>query len=879
MKTKLKMLVAVAVATVTSAVTAGTYLLKDNLSIAGASWVDVNNPYGGALEAPQAGSAYWVNYYPGSFGENVFVEGLTEDYTFSGTEIKFYNDCNLIFRQEADVVVSLPLNYDYGQNGFGTTHITTWANSRPYHVLSGSITSIYGQNAYGFALTSDDRARGFEVRSTISGWMPITVTGTSTANGPKRFYLNASSLDWKGKFAVNCSGGDAAILFRLGSSSALPHPESLTADAVTLSGAKWEFVDDQTVEGANCGITIGVNGLVIDVSEGKRTEIDNPIYGAGPIVKKGLGTLVFGSNALENYTGTLTVQEGSLGDDYALSGGSTVYLSATQKMVAHIGFGSTGDEITLDLTDASQTIPYIVAGDGVAMDPAFVYFDLAGTYGYNAYAFIKAPKAAVGLSDLVAKGQLAFKNPLAADLSVVDNGDGTETLFVTPVNPATVYRKAVSESDYDSALYGAKWKHDVNDGVEQTSAPVAGGSYNFWHTYDCGGDDFLFGTSGTFAGKHLFLNGGEWYGWCAFHVSGDIMIPRATMKRVDSDIWGVGLNTLSGAYYLSPYSFYADSPRESGWNVVSRSTMRRLNLAANLSGSGTFRFTQTGNPAIEAVNYMSGDNSNFLGDVRFAGQTNCFMCISSESNLGANPLAFNAEALRFNGMGLCVTNSVTLDDSNRGITLDSAGGACSDVRDENDAGTMYGIEDGDPRMTYPGGAWLKAADGTRLEIKCPVAGNGSFTLVGQGEVALAGTNTFSGGVAVRAGILVAESAKACGSGPVSVAKDGVLMVSAGIAGYGLELDSPISFEAGAKIGLDISADFAQPLRSGQSVPLLLLAENDSVDLRNLKIYKTNLKPHSLAFELEQETVAVGGVNRTLVSAKLCPRRGLMLIFK
>ena len=879
MKTKLKMLVAFAVAIATSAVTAGTYLLKDNWSIAGASWVDFYNPWDGGLEAPQAGSAYWVNYYPGSFGSMAIVQGLTEDYTFPGSEIKFYNDCYLLFWQESDVVVSLPLNYDYGQNGFGTTYITTWANNRPYHILDGSITSIWGQNAYEFALTNDDVARGFEVRSVISGWMPITVTGTSTANGPKRFYLNASCNDWKGKFAVNCAGGDAAILFRLGSSSALPHPESLTSDAVTLSGAKWEFVDDQTVDGANCGITIGVNGLEIDVFEGKRAEIDNLIYGAGPIVKKGLGTLVFGSNALENYTGTLTVQEGSLGDDYALSGGSTVYLSATQKMVAHLGFGMTGDTITLDLSDASQSIPYIVVGDGIVMDPAFVYFNMAGTYGYNAYAFIKAPKAAGGLSDLVAKGRLAFNDPLVADLSVVDNGDGTETLFVTPVNPATVYRKAVSESDGNSALYGAKWKRDVNDGAEQASAPVAGGSYNFWYTYDCGGSDFLYGTSGTFAGKHLFLNGGEWYGWCAFHFNGDITIPRATMKRVDSDIWGIRLNTLRGSYYLSPYSFFGDSPRESGWNVVSRSTMRRLNLAADLSGSGTFRFTQTGNPAIEAINYMSGDNSNFLGDIRLAGQTNCFMCISSESNLGANPLAFNAAALRFNGMGLCVTNSVTLDDSNRAITLDSAGGACFDVRDVNDAGSMYGIEDGDPRMTYPGGAWLKAAYGTRLTIKCPVSGSGGFTLVGQGEVALAGVNTFSGGVAVRDGILLAESVKACGSGPVSVAKDGVLMVSAGISGHGLELDSPVSFEAGAKIGLDISADFAQQLRSGESVPLFLLAENDSVDLWNLKIYKTNLKPYGLSFELEQETVDVGGVNRTLVSAKLCHRSGLILILK
>lgn len=881
MNTRFKLLAAVLLTSAASEVTAGTYVLRTDGSLTDAVWTDLFNSYFGERTAPSAGNAYWVDYYRnvdwygGEYGNTVYVQGMTEDYTFPGTEIKFYNNCNLVFRNEADVVVSLPLNYDYGSaTGFGTTHITTWANSRPYHVLAGSITSVYGQNKFVFSLTQDDLARGFEVRSTISGGMSISVSGTSTANGPKRFHLNAVSTDWKGKFSIDGAGGDANILFRLGSNDALPHPDELTSDAVTLSGATWEFAEDQTVDSDVCGITIGVNGLVIDVAEGKRAEIACPVYGAGDIVKKGPGRLVFAPDALANYTGTITLQAGTIGEDLVITGGSTVYVSSKQVSVSHLGFDVTGALITLDLTEASQTVPYLKVNDGMAVNPVYVQFALAGTYGYVPYAVIQAPKASSGgLSDLVAKGRLVFNDPTVADCQVVDNGDGTETLFVVPTDPATVFRKTVGEGDYQSALYNAKWGAGP-------SAPVAGGTYNFWYTYDCGGNDFLYGLSGTFAGKHLYLNGGEWYGWCNFPCDGnDITIPLATMKRTETDLWGVKTNRFKGDYCLSPYVFYAEDkyPGLSGWIVTSRSTKRLLDLGANLRGTGTFSFIQTGNPAIEAVNALSGDNSNFLGDIRLAGQTNCFVRIADESNLGANPLSFNAAALRFNGLGLCVANSVTLDDPNRGITLDATGGRCLEMRSADDEGSMYGIDDDDPRMTYPGGAWLKAESGTRLAIACPVAGDGGLTLVGDGDVALSGVNTFAGGVTVRTGALVAESPTALGSGPLAVSKGATLFVSAGVGGNGVELAAPVAFEAGARIGLEVPA--GTEMRSGLEFPLLLLAAGDSIDLGVLKVNKASLKSYGLTFRLKQQTVNVNDAERTLVSAELCSGSGFVVVIR
>jgi autotransporter-associated beta strand protein len=67
---------------------------------------------------------------------------------------------------------------------------------------------------------------------------------------------------------------------------------------------------------------------------------------------------------------------------------------------------------------------------------------------------------------------------------------------------------------------------------------------------------------------------------------------------------------------------------------------------------------------------LAGDNNHTGRTVVNAG----ILSVSSEDNLGNNPVAFNAAQLEIDGGTVLTTASFTIDDSNRGITVGAAGG-------------------------------------------------------------------------------------------------------------------------------------------------------------------------------------------------------------
>ena len=68
---------------------------------------------------------------------------------------------------------------------------------------------------------------------------------------------------------------------------------------------------------------------------------------------------------------------------------------------------------------------------------------------------------------------------------------------------------------------------------------------------------------------------------------------------------------------------------------------------------------------------------------------------------------------------------------------------------------------------FEGGGTFLADAGTTSTLSDIITGVGAWIKSGPGTLALAGTNTYSGGTTIAAGMIVAQNASALGTGPVA----------------------------------------------------------------------------------------------------------------
>ena len=160
--------------------------------------------------------------------------------------------------------------------------------------------------------------------------------------------------------------------------------------------------------------------------------------------------------------------------------------------------------------------------------------------------------------------------------------------------------------------------------------------------------------------------------------------------------------------------------------------------------AGTVGLTKTTNSTAT----LSGINT-FTGKTTITGGV---LSISAETGLGSNPGAFAADQLTLNGGTLRTTASVTIDDTNRGITL--------------------GINGGTIGVTSGNTSSISAAN--------VITGAGSLTKVNAGNLILGAVNTYNGDTDVSAGGLGIGVTNAlpdgAGKGNVTVSSGATLML-------------------------------------------------------------------------------------------------------
>ncbi len=222
-------------------------------------------------------------------------------------------------------------------------------------------------------------------------------------------------------------------------------------------------------------------------------------------------------------------------------------------------------------------------------------------------------------------------------------------------------------------------------------------------------------------------------------------------------------------------------PASTGWRTTPVSLTGAVNITANVDSaagvtinstapglvSGVFSDTMSLTKQGPSTLVLTGVNT-YTGATTINGGT---LQISADSNLGAAPGSATANSLTISGGAkLSITaNGVTIN-SNRGITLGS-GAAEIDTPNASQTTTINSI----------------------------IAGPGSLTFAGAGDVSLNGANTYTGGTSINSGRIRAGGGSIFGTGPVTVAAGAEVYATAAmtfsnnftIAGFGGNSVDPV----------------------------------------------------------------------------------------
>ena len=278
---------------------------------------------------------------------------------------------------------------------------------------------------------------------------------------------------------------------------------------------------------------------------------------------------------------------------------------------------------------------------------------------------------------------------------------------------------------------------------------------------------------------------------------------------------------------MGPYDFENDG-----------SLSRVLVIDSEMSGSEDIRFKMSVEKSPPVIYSgpngkfeMTAANTNFTGGITILGPNITYLTITNEINLGGNPPAFRADQLELGYTGiLAVTESVTLDDPNRGITL-------------ADAGSM------------------EIPDGETLAVACPITGDGVLFKNGDGTLALSGDNDYSGGTILEAGTLELHSEDALGTGTLS------LNTSTSCKVLVDETNMPLGARVADLLGVTIEVEpiFSAGITLGVEIPLFLLtADTPTVSAEDITLTGV---PIGYAAEVESRIVDDNGTDRTLLYTK------------
>lgn len=780
--------------------------------------------------APEAGNNYFV---PAT--RTLRTPEGTASYVFAGDRLTINSGGTMAWKSTgpvtvADLVLAGTLGHWQGN----------LANDAQ---LYGAVTIPAGATGRFDANQTESDRRVFLVYSTVSGGGNIQVT-MGHSNAVKGVSLLADNSGFTGRIILRGLGKFGVVAEEgLGAS-----PATFQANQVELSGMTIVITNSLALDDPNRGITLNNTldagnqiypGGGFEVTGANTATVACVISGAGPLTKRGSGTLVLATN--HTYTGQTTVEAGTLllapgvlpvanavlvtGTTAVVTGEGTlgnVTLTAGGRLAAGRGGWSvqnlsvqntTNVTFALNLSEADPETTLIRVSGSLSKLPMQVFQFVVNTNNTAEvpYKVLSAPNLAA-----FADYDFCVTPPWIGELSRADDGLGGQVLLFTPTPPEKIVFKAGTDALGDTGFTNALWS--------SSAPPEPGNTYVF----QTGALRTPAVGDLTFPGRRLVVDA------ASVGLKGPTGVPTVTNLVTMNDA-GFSMSEGLGSRMAGDILLHAvrDAGRTYALRITGGVMGRHLDLYSTLAGYGDLFLQANGNPgynnnpAYANTRYiLHAENTDFFGRIRVDGNTNFWVQVDAEAQLGVTPPFFRADQLIFNGGGISVTNDVTLDDTNRGITLLANGGTAPTTTDPG------GFTNGTPVEVrrYEGGCTLRPESaGVTLTVTCPITGPGTLIKKGLGTLALGGANTYTGLTEIVAGRLQPVSATALGTGPVRVRGAGRLLVRYPLAGMpnGVELGSPLAFDEGAAVQVGLAA--GQPAEGNFTVPLFLLAAGESVE--------------------------------------------------
>ncbi len=764
-------------------------------------------------------------------------------------------------------------------------------------VLEGPVSHWFGGiigRLYGNITVPASRTARFECAPTENDMRVFAVYSTIAGNGNLQVTMgHVTALKQTSLFADNSGFTGRIILRGLGKfgvcmeESLGPNPAAFAANKLEFSGMTLVLTNSLTLDDPNRGIVLNNTldagnqlypGGAIEVANLATATVACVISGAGPLTKRGNGTLLLATNT--TYTGATTVEAGTLrlspawtlasqtltvtGTTAVVAGEGTlsnVTLIAGGQLAAEKGGWSiknlsvqntTNVTFALDLSEANPDTALIRVSGALTKQPFQVFQFVVNTNNTAA-----APYKVLSASNLTdfADYDFCVTPPWIGELSRADDGAGGQVLLFTPTPADKIVFKTVVDNLNESGFtLGSKWSDGLAPSPDKTYVVRGFGL----RTPSAG--------SLTFAGKRLVVDGQ------GITLKGVGTTPTITNLVMMNDA-SFGMAEGAGSRMAGDILLHAvrDANKTYAMRVTSSYMGRYLNLYSTLSGYGDLFLQSHGDPAYSNNLYTShADNPSYFGKIRMDGNTNFWLRIASEAKLGGNPPLFRADQLSFNGGGLSVTNDVTLDDASRGITLLATGGNSVMTTDKG-AGAFF-TNTPAALLRYEGGCTLRPeSSNVTLTVACPITGAGTLIKNGLGALVLGGANSYTGQTLVIAGALRPASTNAFGTGPVLIKGAGTLSRRYPDAALpaGVALGSTVTFEAGARLEIALDEGFTVP--GNFTVPLFTVPSGMAPDPATVPVR------HSLLnYKATVVTAPLSG-GRTLFSAELSFQGTLMMV--
>ena len=743
--------------------------------------------------------------------------------------------------------------------------------------LYGNITVNAGKTFVIGASGSSERT--FEIYSSVSGDGNIEIQMYMTDAFLKQTTFLADNSGFTGQIRLRGQGK-----FGICSEEALgAAPATFINNELDFGGSTLIITNSLTLDDPNRGLYLNtltsgnnVPGGVFEVKNLATATVACVISGAGPLTKRGDGTLVLATN--DTYTGITTVEAGTLrlDPDGSMASPTLVVGGAT---AAVSGEGTLGD-VTLvdggrlmaekegwDLGDlnVSNTTEATFAIDLADADPATTLIRLSGTLSkqpLQVFQFVvntnnttSVPYKVLSAPNLSDFGDYDFcvNPPWIGQLSRADDGMGGAVLLFTPTSPEKIITKVEAEDAGDSAFtLGEKWSDGMIPSVDKTYL------YNNGNTFRTPENGSL-----TFGGGRLIIDKSA---TLALKGLGTPTITNLVMMN-DSffGMWEGAGSRMAGDVLMYPLR---DSGRTYAMRISSSNMGRDMDLYSTLYGYGDLLLQPRGDSNYDGTIYsLLGDNTNYFGKIMVDGNSNSVLRVTSETGIGGVPPVFRSNHLTFNGGGISVTNDVTLDDLNRGITLQAYGGTSGTG---SNAGAFTNGTPAELRRYEGGCSFRPESEVVTLTVNCPITGPGTLIKDGMGAMIIGGDNSYTGLTQIIAGKLEPISANAFGTGPVLLKPEGRLLRSYPGPNLpnGVELGGSITFESGSAVRVEIEA--GESATGNFSLALFLLAEGDSVDPEDVPV------EHDLGnYRAVVSTSMVG--SRELVSVALVYQGTIILV--